>query len=84
MKKTICESCGMPMEEEYLGSELDGSKNKEYCKFCYQKGKFTDEGISMVEKINKNIEISKKRGIPEEKAKNLAKAIIPKLKRWKQ
>jgi hypothetical protein len=38
----------------------------------------------MEEKINKNIEIAKKIGMPEEKAREMANNIIPKLKRWKK
>jgi hypothetical protein len=83
MKKQICQSCGMPMDEKDFGTEKDGTKNKEYCHFCFILGKFTDEGITMDEKIRKNIEIAKSMGMPEEKAKALAESTIPKLKRWK-
>ena len=34
------------MEDEDFGTNSDGNKNNEYCKFCFQNGKFTDEGIS--------------------------------------
>jgi len=75
----------MPMQKnEDFGTNTDRSKNEEYCRFCYKDGKFTDEGITMEEKINKNIEIAKKIGMPEEKAREMANNIIPKLKRWKK
>jgi hypothetical protein len=81
----FCQSCGMPMQKnEDFGTNTDRSKNEEYCRFCYKDGKFTDEGITMEEKINKNIEIAKKIGMPEEKAREMANNIIPKLKRWKK
>ena len=84
-KDLICQSCGMPMtNKEDFGTNSDGSKNKEYCRFCYKKGKYTDEGITMKQKIEKNIEIAKKMGMPEEQAKEMANNIIPKLKRWKK
>ncbi len=74
----------MPMQKnEDFGTNTDGTKNEEYCHYCYTDGKFTDEGITMEEKINKNIEIAKKMGMPEEKAREMANNIIPKLKRWK-
>ncbi len=80
----ICQSCGMPMaNEKNFGTNSDGSKNEEYCRFCYQKGKYTDEGITMEQKIEKNIEIAKKMGVQEERAKEMANNIIPKLKRWR-
>jgi hypothetical protein len=80
----ICQSCGMPLEkDENKGTNSDDTKNEEYCKFCYQDGKFTDEGISLKDKIEKNIQISKQMGMPEEKAKDIAENTLPKLKRWK-
>ena len=84
-KGPMCQSCGMPMTKAAdFGTNADGSKNNEYCKFCYEKGKFTDEGITMEEKIEKNVAIAKKMGWPEDKAREMANSIIPKLKRWKK
>jgi hypothetical protein len=73
----------MPMQKnEDFGTNIDGSKNEEYCHFCYKEGRFTDEGITMEEKIKKNIEIATKMGMAEEKAREMANNIVPKLKRW--
>jgi hypothetical protein len=83
MKKEICQSCGMPMSKEYFGTNKDESKNKEFCSFCFENGKFTDDSISMEEKINKNIKIAVGMGMTKEKARALAEDTIPKLKRWK-
>ncbi len=48
----ICQSCGMPLHnEEDFGTNENGSKNLEYYHFCFQKGRFTDEGITIEEKI---------------------------------
>lgn len=74
----------MPLHRnEDFGTSTDGSKSEEYCSFCYKGGKFTDEGISMEEKIGKNIELATKMGMPLEKAREMANSIIPRLKRWK-
>jgi len=81
----ICQSCGMPMQKnEDLGTNTDGSKNEEYCHFCYKEGRFTEEGITREEKIKKNIEIATKMGMAEEEAREMANNIIPKLKRWNE
>jgi len=33
----ICQSCGMPMQKnEDFATNTDGSKNEEYCHFCYK------------------------------------------------
>jgi hypothetical protein len=80
----ICQSCGMPLQnEEDFGTNDDGSTNVEYCHFCFQNGSFTDAGITVEEKIEKNIKIATKRGIPEKQARKMALTIIPNLKRWK-
>jgi len=71
-------------KNEDFGTNTDGSKNEEYCHFCYKEGRFTDEGITVEEKINKNIEMATKMGMPEEKAREMANNIIPKLKRWNE
>lgn len=74
----------MPMrEEEDLGTNADGSKNPEYCRFCFQSGKFTDEGITMAAKIDKMVAIAKNMHIPEENARKLAETVLPTLKRWR-
>ena len=85
MEGAICQSCGMPLNiEEDYGTNHDGTKNQEYCHHCYKEGKFTDEGITMKEKIKKNIRIAQKMGMPEDQARRMAEDIIPKLKRWQE
>jgi hypothetical protein len=84
MGNKICQSCGMPMLNKDFGTNKDGGKNNEFCHFCFKEGKFNDEGISMTEKINKNIQIAIKMGMTQEQAKSLAENTIPKLKRWKK
>lgn len=83
---SMCQSCGMPLKEsEMYGTNADGSKNEEYCKFCYQNGEFTDAGITMEDKIEKNIKIAvEKMGLDENEARAMANSVIPKLKRWRE
>ena len=83
MEQHTCQSCGMPINsEENFGINIDGTKNEDYCHYCFRDGKFTDEGISMHDKIKKNIKMAVKRGISEEQAKETANRVIPNLKRW--
>ncbi|RZN33650.1 MAG: transcriptional regulator [Methanophagales archaeon ANME-1-THS] len=80
-----CQSCGMPMTKAAdFGTNADRSKNEEYCIFCYANGRFRDEGITMEEKIEKNVAMAKKMGWPEDKAREMASTTIPNLKRWKK
>ena len=80
----ICQSCAMPlMEEKQKGAEKDGTKSLDYCIYCYKDGKFTDEGITLEEKINKIVEIASKRGFDKKQAKEYSEKMLPTLKRWK-
>jgi len=48
--QTVCQSCGMPIDNpEFLGTEIDGTKNQEYCLNCYAEGTFRDEDMSLEE-----------------------------------
>ena len=82
----ICQSCGMPMQrDEDFGTNADGQKNCEYCCFCYKDGGFTDEGVSMEQKMEKIVRIAvSSMRVPEAKARAQAKSIIPTLKRWRK
>jgi hypothetical protein len=83
--KIICQSCGMPMKrEEDFGTDKDDSRNREYCRFCFQRGKFTDEGITLNEKIEKLVRIGVSQlGMDEKQARAMAQMKLPGLKRWK-
>lgn len=46
MSNKQCQSCGMPLKNDPQGggTNADGSKNTEYCSYCYQQGQFTHPG----------------------------------------
>jgi hypothetical protein len=75
----------MPLRDSKdFGTNTDQSKNKEYCCYCFQHGKYIDFGITLKQKIEKNIQIAKNMGMSEDKARKMAEDILPKLKRWKK
>jgi len=39
-RKLICQCCGMPLDDQSISREPDGSFNETYCKWCYKDGKF--------------------------------------------
>jgi hypothetical protein len=83
---TICQSCGMPLDKDPKkgGTNADKSLIEKYCSFCFNDGKFMDEGISLQEKIEKNIKIAEERmNISENEARQMAESILPTLERWK-
>ena len=41
-ERIFCQCCGMPLDApEDMGSNADGSPNRDYCRWCYQRGAFT-------------------------------------------
>jgi len=84
--KIICQSCGMPMKKDKdFGKNNDGSQNIEYCCFCFKNGRFTDEGITLQQKIDKLVRIGVEQlGMPEDTARYMAETKLPTLKRWKK
>jgi len=82
---SLCQSCGMPLDKDPSqgGTNADKSKSSDYCSFCFQDGKFLDEGITLKEKIEKNVQIAVSRlSMPESKAREMAENLLPELKRW--
>lgn len=82
----ICQSCGIPLQVDphQGGTNSDGTKSNKYCGFCFQDGRFLDEGITLQEKMDKIVRITTaKMNLTEAQARELAMNIIPKLERWK-
>lgn len=81
---TVCQSCSMKMREEDHGRNADGSRNEDYCRFCYPNGQFgKDETLEeMIEScIPFWVEDGEAR-TPEEAREKMRK-LFPTLKRWK-
>lgn len=83
----FCQSCAMPMgnEDELYGTNADGGKNGDYCKYCFENGAFTSN-ISMEEMIEECIPhmVAAHSGMTEDKARKIMQEHFPTLKRWKQ
>ena len=82
----ICQSCGMPLNADPNkgGTNADNSISDIYCSFCYTNGKFTDDGITLEQKIEKNVRIAvEMMNMPESEARAMAESILPGLLRWK-
>lgn len=80
----LCQSCGMPLNsDEIFGTNTDGSKNEDYCVYCFKDGAFTAE-MSMDEMIDFCAEHVDEWGmkISKEEAISMMKENFPKLKRW--
>ena len=91
MEKTMkfCQSCGMPLTDEVLGTNADGSKNEEYCMYCYKDGKFTqdctmDEMIEHCAQFVGNFNDGSGLQLTREEAIGRMKMYFPHLKRWRK
>ncbi len=81
----FCQSCGMPMgnTDDLYGTNADGAKSTDYCKYCYEDGNFTadctmDEMIEFCVPHMANGET----GMNEDEARKMMNEFFPKLKRW--
>lgn len=80
---TFCQSCGMPLDTEDLkGTEKNGLKTDEYCKYCYENGAFKNPKMNL-EDMKKNVQNQMKRLEHHEYEIQKAINILPALKRWK-
>ena len=80
-RKLICQCCGMPLEDELISKETDGSFNENYCKWCYADGNYTYH--DMDELINVCVKHMAANGFSEEQARVHMKDMLPKLDYWK-
>lgn len=84
----FCQSCGMPLTNEILGTNADGSKSLEYCMYCYKDGAFTGDFDmeEMVEFCSQFVEQYNKdsgQNLTREAYKEFLRQYYPQLKRWK-
>lgn len=87
MNQNFCQCCGMPMgnTDELYGTNADGSKNKEYCKYCFENGGFPFQGTmeEMVEICVPHMTAANP-NMSEEEARKTMLEWFPTLKRWKK
>jgi hypothetical protein len=86
MEMKICQSCAMPLESPDLyGANADGSKNEDYCCYCFKNGSFTSDE-TMEQMIETCVPfVSKGNPYPDEDtARKAMLEIFPNLKRWKK
>ena len=79
----------MPLTNENLGTNADGSKNEDYCTYCYKDGKFTqdctmDEMIDFCAQFVDEVNKSMPKPMTRDEYKDMMRQYFPMLKRWKQ
>jgi hypothetical protein len=80
----ICQSCTMPIDNMAdRGTEKDGSKNSEYCKYCYQDGNLIEPDMTLAQMKEIVTMQMKKMNLPETIIQHSLNA-LPGLKRWRK
>lgn len=85
MQQKFCQSCGMPMDgsDQMYGTNGDGSKNHDYCSYCYEHGQFKyDCTMSEMIKICIPPMLNAHPDMSEAQAKQMMEQFLPTLKRW--
>ena len=82
-RELYCQSCGMPLEDEFLGRGSDGALNEKFCKWCYDEGHFLSD-CTMEEMQEQCVSILVQQGVEESAARQHMASILPQLERWKQ
>lgn len=86
MEEKYCQSCGMPMgsTDALYGTEKDGGKSADYCRYCYENGAFTSD-VSMEEMIEICVQptVDNVPGMTPEAAREMMRQFFPALARWR-
>lgn len=83
--KPRCQSCGMPLGTPgFYGTEKDGSENRDWCRFCYAGGAFTQPDLTLEAMIASSVRfMTTNLKFAEADAERMSHDVIPKLKRWR-
>jgi hypothetical protein len=83
MEEKVCQSCSMPLtKREEFGTNKDGSRNEDYCIYCYKDGEFM-HNVSLKEYIEMNVPFAEQAGMTTEQMREHCEKVFPTLKRWK-
>ena len=81
-QKRICQCCGMPLEDDIISQNADGTPNADYCKWCYADGTYTYS--DMDDLIDVCVRHMVGENFTEEQARAYMKQVLPTLDYWKR
>ena len=81
-QKRICQCCGMPLDDEIIGRNADGTPNADYCKWCYADGTYTYS--DMDDLIDVCVKHMVSDAFTEEQARAYLRQELPRLDYWKR
>lgn len=82
----FCQSCAMPFyRPEDHGTEPDGTRNGDYCNYCYEDGVFLQDYANSDELVAACAPMmAESCHISVEQAEDCMSALLPNLKRWRR
>lgn len=81
-RKLVCQCCGMPLEDDSsISREPDGGFNEDYCKWCYNDGKFAYTSLEQLTDFL--VEHMSDEQFPPEQARAYFTQMLPTLDHWK-
>ena len=82
----FCQSCAMPFyRPEDHGTEPDGTRNGDYCNYCYEDGVFLQAYANSDELVVACAPMmAESCHISVEQAEDCMSALLPNLKRWRR
>jgi hypothetical protein len=80
-----CQSCGTLVHgPNDFGTEIDRTKSKDYCKYCYQRGEFTQKMVTQEQMVKRCAGFIYARGkVNKDESVRLAAELVPSLRRWR-
>ena len=82
-RQLVCQCCGMPLNEDsMISKEADGSFNEDYCKWCYNDGRFAyDSKDSLLDFLISHMPNPEK--LPDDQRRMQYDGYLSQLKHWK-
>ena len=82
-RQLVCQCCGMPLNEDsMISKEADGSFNEDYCKWCYNGGKFAyDSKDSLLDFLISHM--PNPENLPDNQRRMQYDGYLSQLKHWK-
>ena len=81
-QRLVCQCCGMPLEDEIMSREKDGTLNENYCQWCYADGTYTYSDMDNL--IDVCVQHMTGENFNEEQARAYMKELLPTLDYWKR
>lgn len=84
-EQPVCQSCGMPFTTPAeLGTDSDGFRVEDYCRYCYLDGHFTEPRMTAHDMLEHTVMLLRDRAhMPESRARAQMTAVLPTLDRWR-